>query len=52
MVNAGEVTGKCPTSPALPACGRQVGGVKGHNMNDISLPGSPPAGGELHKLNT
>jgi phosphoglycerate dehydrogenase-like enzyme len=26
------VTGTCPTSPALPACGRQVGGVKGHNI--------------------
>jgi hypothetical protein len=27
---------------------RLVGGVKGHNMNEISFPGSPALGGELH----
>jgi hypothetical protein len=31
------MAGKSPVSPALPACGRQVGGVKGYNQNDISL---------------
>ena len=45
-----SLTGKCPASPTLPACGRQAGGVKGHNTNEISLarillatacPGSP-----------
>jgi hypothetical protein len=44
------LTGKCPASPALSACGRQAGGVKGHDQNDISFarfplattcPGSP-----------
>jgi len=29
------MTGKVPRKPRL------VGGVKGHNMNDISFPGSP-----------
>jgi hypothetical protein len=27
-----QMTGTCPASPALPACGRQVGGVKEHNI--------------------
>jgi hypothetical protein len=35
------LTGKCTASLALPTCGRQVGGVKGHNINKISFPGSP-----------
>jgi hypothetical protein len=26
------LAGTCPASPALPACSRQVGGVKGHNI--------------------
>jgi hypothetical protein len=26
-----------------------MGGVMGHNMNDNTLPGSPPVGRELHK---
>jgi hypothetical protein len=28
-----SLTGKCPASPP-------IGGVKGHNMNEISFPGS------------
>jgi len=34
------LTGKCPASPALPA-GRQVSGVKRHNIKKISSPGGP-----------
>jgi len=29
-----DLAGRCPDEPCL------VGGVKGHNVNDISLPGS------------
>jgi hypothetical protein len=35
----------CPANPAL------QGGVKGHNINEITLPRSPALqGGELHKM--
>jgi hypothetical protein len=27
-----RLTARRPANPALPACGRQVGGVEGHNM--------------------
>jgi predicted MPP superfamily phosphohydrolase len=40
--------GTCPLDPALPAAGRQVGGVKsirpdhgGHNIDELTLPGCP-----------
>ena len=37
------LAGTCPASPA------REGGVKGHNMNDNTLPGSPACkGGRLH----
>jgi len=29
---------------------RLVGGVKGHNQNEISFPGSRALGGELHSI--
>ena len=35
----------------VPRKPRLVGGVKGHNINEISFPGSPAlVGGELHML--
>jgi hypothetical protein len=39
-----DLTGKCPDEPCL------VGGVKGHNVNDISLPGSVALWAESFKF--
>jgi len=32
----------------VPRKPRLVGGVKGHNINEISFPGSPACGREIH----
>jgi hypothetical protein len=39
-----DLAGKCPDEPCL------VGGVKGHNVNDISLPGSVALWAESFKF--
>jgi hypothetical protein len=39
-----DLAGKCPDEPCL------AGGVKGHNVNDISLPGSVALWAESFKF--
>jgi len=43
------LTGKSAGCPALPACGRQVGGEESRPCNRIYISRKPrPVGGELH----